>query len=37
MGLRVRVDLNPNAIVRFQNPPENSPVPPQTEVAIQCF
>jgi serine/threonine-protein kinase len=36
-GLRVRVDLNPNAIVRFQNPPENTQVPPQTEVAIQCF
>jgi serine/threonine-protein kinase len=36
-GLRVRVDGNPNAIVRQQNPPENTPVAPQSEVAIQCF
>jgi serine/threonine-protein kinase len=37
LGLRVRIDINPNAIVRIQNPPENTPVPPQSEVAIQCF
>jgi serine/threonine-protein kinase len=36
-NLRVRVDLNPNGIVRAQNPAENTPVAPQTEVAIQCL
>jgi beta-lactam-binding protein with PASTA domain len=35
-GLRVRIDGDPNAIVRQQNPPENSPVAPQSEVALQC-
>ena len=35
-NLRVRVDFNPNGIARVQNPPENTQVPPQTEVAIQC-
>jgi serine/threonine-protein kinase len=37
LGLRVRIDINPDAIVRAQNPPENTPVAPQSEVAIQCF
>jgi serine/threonine-protein kinase len=37
MNLRVRVDFNPNGIVRSQNPGPNTQVPPQTEVAIQCF
>ncbi len=37
MNLRVRVDFNPNAFVRSQNPPANTQVPPQTEVAIQCL
>jgi len=36
-GLRVRIDFNPNAVARSQNPPENTQVAPQTEVAIQCF
>jgi serine/threonine-protein kinase len=37
MGLRVRVDFNPNGTVRFQNPGENSSVDPNTEVVITCF
>ncbi|GAA0803374.1 Stk1 family PASTA domain-containing Ser/Thr kinase [Spirilliplanes yamanashiensis] len=37
MGLRVRVDFNPNGTVQGQQPGENTPVAPQTEVAIQCF
>jgi beta-lactam-binding protein with PASTA domain/serine/threonine protein kinase len=37
MGLRVRVDFIPTATVRSQQPSENTQVPGQTEVAIQCF
>jgi eukaryotic-like serine/threonine-protein kinase len=37
MNLRVRVDFNPNGLVRSQQPGPNTPVPPQTEVAIQCI
>ncbi|MDP9791908.1 serine/threonine-protein kinase [Catenuloplanes nepalensis] len=37
MGLRVRTDVNPNATVRFQNPGENTPVDPNTEVVLTCF
>jgi serine/threonine-protein kinase len=37
MGLKVRVDLNPNGLVRAMNPPPGTPVAPQSEVAIQCF
>jgi serine/threonine-protein kinase len=37
LGLKVRVDFDPNLIVRSQQPAENTPVPPQTEVAIQCL
>jgi serine/threonine-protein kinase len=37
LNLRVRVDFDPNLIVRSQQPGENTQVPPQTEVAIQCF
>ena len=37
LGLRVRVDFNPNGVVHTQQPGPNSPVPPQSEVAIQCF
>jgi eukaryotic-like serine/threonine-protein kinase len=37
MNLRVRVDFNPNGLVRSQQPGPNTPVPPQTEVAIQCL
>jgi beta-lactam-binding protein with PASTA domain/serine/threonine protein kinase len=36
LGLQVRVDFNPNGLVRSQQPPPNSQVPPQTQVAIQC-
>jgi beta-lactam-binding protein with PASTA domain/tRNA A-37 threonylcarbamoyl transferase component Bud32 len=36
MNLRVRVDFNPNGIVRSQQPVPTTQVPPQTEVAIQC-
>ena len=35
-NLRVRVDFNPNGVVQSQSPAENTQVPPQTEVAIQC-
>jgi serine/threonine-protein kinase len=37
LGLRVRVDFDPNRVVRSRQPGENTQVPPQTEVAIQCF
>jgi serine/threonine-protein kinase len=38
MGLRVRLDgINQNGFVRGQNPGPNTPVPPQTEVVLQCF
>jgi len=36
LGLRVRIDFNPNGTVRSQQPGPNTPVAPQTEVAIQC-
>ena len=36
MGLQVRVDFNPNGIVRSQQPDPNTPVPPGSGVAIQC-
>jgi beta-lactam-binding protein with PASTA domain len=36
LNLRVRVDFNPNGIVRSQQPGPTTQVPPQTEVAIQC-
>ncbi|HYN95852.1 MAG TPA: Stk1 family PASTA domain-containing Ser/Thr kinase [Pilimelia sp.] len=35
--LRVRVDFIPTGTVRYQNPGENSQVPPGTEVVIGCF
>jgi beta-lactam-binding protein with PASTA domain/serine/threonine protein kinase len=37
LGLKVRIDLNPQAIVRQQNPQENTQIPAQSEVVIQCF
>ncbi|HET9516463.1 MAG TPA: PASTA domain-containing protein, partial [Actinoplanes sp.] len=37
MTLKVRVVFNPAGTVRQQSPPENTPLPPQTEVVIQCF
>jgi beta-lactam-binding protein with PASTA domain len=36
-GFPVRVDFNPNGVVRYQNPPENAQVPPGTEVVIGCL
>ncbi|MEV4657636.1 Stk1 family PASTA domain-containing Ser/Thr kinase [Micromonospora sp. NPDC049301] len=36
-GFPVAIQLNPNAVVRFQNPGENSQVPPGTQVTIGCF
>jgi len=36
-GLAVRIDFNPAGTVRYQNPGENSEVPPGTEIAIGCF
>ena len=36
-GLRPRLVALPTGLVRQQNPPENSPVAPQSEVLIQCF
>ncbi|MER7890945.1 Stk1 family PASTA domain-containing Ser/Thr kinase [Micromonospora sp. NPDC094482] len=36
-GFPVAVQFNPNAVVRFQNPGENSQVPPGTPVTIGCF
>lgn len=35
--LRASITFNPNGTVRFQNPGENSQVPPGTEVVIGCF
>jgi len=37
LGLRVRIDGNGAATVRFQQPGGGTAVPPQSEVAIQCF
>ena len=36
LGLRVRIDFNPNGFVRGQNPPEGQQVEPGSEIAIQC-
>ncbi|MBE1492425.1 Stk1 family PASTA domain-containing Ser/Thr kinase [Plantactinospora soyae] len=36
-GFAVGVNINPNAVVRFQNPPENTPVPPGTQIVLTCF
>ncbi|MFI7605094.1 Stk1 family PASTA domain-containing Ser/Thr kinase [Micromonospora sp. NPDC049366] len=36
-GFPVAIQLNPNAIVRFQNPGENAQVPPGTAVTIGCL
>jgi serine/threonine-protein kinase len=35
-NLRARLDFNPNGLVRNQNPPAGTPVPPQTEVVLAC-
>ncbi|WP_410810998.1 Stk1 family PASTA domain-containing Ser/Thr kinase [Micromonospora sp. 067-2] len=36
-GFPVAIQFNPNAVVRFQNPAENSQVPPGTQVTIGCL
>ncbi|MEQ4305906.1 Stk1 family PASTA domain-containing Ser/Thr kinase [Plantactinospora sp. B6F1] len=36
-GLAVAVQLNPNGTVRIQNPNENTPVPPGTQVVLTCL
>lgn len=36
-GFTVNVQFNPNGIVRFQNPGENSQVPPGTPVTLGCL
>ncbi|MEV6599404.1 Stk1 family PASTA domain-containing Ser/Thr kinase [Actinoplanes sp. NPDC051346] len=37
MGLKVRVNFNPNGLVRQQNPGPNTPTLPQTEVVLNCL
>ena len=36
-GFPTTIQLNPNGVTRFQNPGENSPVPPGTPVTITCL
>ncbi|MFR9779756.1 Stk1 family PASTA domain-containing Ser/Thr kinase [Micromonospora sp. MS34] len=36
-GFPVNVQLNPNGTARFQNPGENTPVPPGTTVTVTCL
>ncbi|MFJ6950380.1 PASTA domain-containing protein, partial [Micromonospora aurantiaca (nom. illeg.)] len=36
-GFPVNVQLNPNGIVRIQNPVENTPVPPGTTITVTCL
>jgi len=36
LKLQVRVDFNPNGLVRSEQPAPGTQVPPQTQVAIQC-
>ncbi|MFI7597682.1 Stk1 family PASTA domain-containing Ser/Thr kinase [Actinoplanes sp. NPDC049681] len=36
-GLQARINFNPNGLVRQQNPGPNTPVPPQTEVVLNCL
>ncbi|MFF5172045.1 Stk1 family PASTA domain-containing Ser/Thr kinase [Micromonospora sp. NPDC000089] len=37
LGFPVTVQFNPNGVVRFQNPGENSQVPPATPVTLGCL
>jgi eukaryotic-like serine/threonine-protein kinase len=37
LGLQVSVQGNDQAVVQFQNPTENTQVPPSTGVALVCF
>jgi serine/threonine-protein kinase len=36
MSLQPNIQFNPNGFVRNQQPPPNTPVPPQTQVILQC-
>jgi serine/threonine-protein kinase len=36
-GLQPKIGLLPTGLVRTQNPAENTQVPPNTEVQLQCF
>ncbi|WP_341716936.1 Stk1 family PASTA domain-containing Ser/Thr kinase [Micromonospora sp. FIMYZ51] len=36
-GFQVTVQFNPNAVARFQNPPENAQVAPGSAVTVGCF
>ncbi|MCI4061825.1 Stk1 family PASTA domain-containing Ser/Thr kinase [Micromonospora sp. R77] len=36
-GFPVTIQLNPNGVARFQNPGENSQVPPGTPVTLTCL
>ena len=36
-GFPVTIQLNPNGVARFQNPAENTPVPPGTQVTVTCL
>ncbi|MBF9134555.1 Stk1 family PASTA domain-containing Ser/Thr kinase [Plantactinospora sp. S1510] len=36
-GFTVGININPNAVVRFQNPTENTPAPPGTQIVLTCF
>ncbi|MEV4704848.1 Stk1 family PASTA domain-containing Ser/Thr kinase [Actinoplanes sp. NPDC049316] len=37
MGLTAKINFNPNGLVRQQSPGPNTPVPPQTEVVLNCL
>ncbi|MBQ1072969.1 Stk1 family PASTA domain-containing Ser/Thr kinase [Micromonospora sp. C31] len=36
-GFPVAIQFNPNGVARFQNPPENTQVPPGTPVTLGCL
>ncbi len=36
-GFQVTVQFNPNAVARFQNPPENAQLAPGSQITIGCF
>jgi eukaryotic-like serine/threonine-protein kinase len=36
-GFPVNIQLNPNGVARFQNPPEGTQVPPNTPVTVTCL
>ncbi|MFE9690078.1 Stk1 family PASTA domain-containing Ser/Thr kinase [Micromonospora sp. NPDC005806] len=36
-GFPANIQLNPNGVARFQNPGENTPVPPGTTVTVTCL